>query len=117
MEIAVPAHQTWRARSGPAALPGSSGASPNDGASPVAICGQPARVGDALQIYLTGLGKATPGGDPNGNPLPTGSVAPANGSTLYLTVRTPNVKTLTGRTASQQIKSLVRHSRRAALKS
>jgi uncharacterized protein (TIGR03437 family) len=62
-----------------------------DGAIPSTNCGQPARIGDALQIYLTGLGKATPNGDPNGNPLPTGSVAPVNGSTLYLTVRTPKV--------------------------
>ena len=54
-------------------------------------CGQPAQVGDQVEIYLTGLGKATPKGDPNGAVLPTGSLAPANGSVLYQTVQTPVV--------------------------
>jgi uncharacterized protein (TIGR03437 family) len=55
------------------------------------VCGQPARVGDEIQIYLTGLGKATPNGNPSGNVLPTGSLAPANGSVLYETLQTPVV--------------------------
>jgi len=55
------------------------------------VCGQPAKVGDQVQIYLTGLGKATPNGNPNGNVLPTGSLAPANGSALYETLQTPVV--------------------------
>ncbi len=56
------------------------------------VCGQPAKVGDQVQIYLTGLGKATPNGDPNGQVLPTGSLAPADGSVLYKTLQMPKVK-------------------------
>ena len=65
---------------------------PSDCASLSALstCGQPAHVGDVLQLFVTGLGKATPGGDPAGLSLPTGKVAPASG-TLYLTVETPIV--------------------------
>ena len=55
------------------------------------VCGKPAEVGDQIEIYLTGLGKATPNGDPNGAVLPTGSLAPTNGSVLYKTVETPKV--------------------------
>ena len=55
------------------------------------ICGMPAKAGDQIEIYLTGLGKATPNGDPNGKVLPTGSLAPVNGSVLYKTVETPKV--------------------------
>ena len=56
-----------------------------------AICGQPARRGDVVQIYCTGLGRATPEGDASGLPLPTGSVAPPDGRPLYLTVSKPEV--------------------------
>jgi uncharacterized protein (TIGR03437 family) len=56
------------------------------------ICGKPAQVGDQIEIYLTGLGKATPNGDPNGKVLATGSLAPTDGSVLYKTVDTPVVK-------------------------
>lgn len=56
------------------------------------ICGKPAQVGDQIEIYLTGLGQATPNGDPNGKVLPTGSLAPTDGSVLYKTVETPVVK-------------------------
>jgi uncharacterized protein (TIGR03437 family) len=62
------------------------------------ICGKPAKVGDQVQIYLTGLGKATPNGDPNGKVLPTGSLAPTDGSVLYKTVAPPTV-TIGGVTA------------------
>ena len=55
------------------------------------VCGQPAQVGDQVEIYLTGLGRATPNGDPNGAVLPTGSLAPANGSVLYKTLQIPVV--------------------------
>jgi uncharacterized protein (TIGR03437 family) len=55
------------------------------------VCGKPAKVGDQVQIYLTGLGKATPNGDPNGKVLPTGSLAPTDGSVLYKTVAMPTV--------------------------
>jgi uncharacterized protein (TIGR03437 family) len=63
------------------------------------VCGKPAKVGDQVQIYLTGLGKATPNGDPNGKVLPTGALAPADGSVLYKTVQTPAV-TIGGVSAS-----------------
>jgi uncharacterized protein (TIGR03437 family) len=56
-----------------------------------ATCGQPAGAGDYIQIFVTGLGRATPGGDPNGKVLPTGSVAPADASVLYQTVQKPAV--------------------------
>jgi uncharacterized protein (TIGR03437 family) len=56
-----------------------------------AICGQPASPGDPIQIYATGLGRATPNGAPFGNSLRTGDVAPADGRTLYQTVETPRV--------------------------
>jgi uncharacterized protein (TIGR03437 family) len=52
-------------------------------------CGQPAKPGDNIVIYLTGGGLATPNGDPNGKPVPTGSVAPVDGSVIYKTVLTP----------------------------
>jgi uncharacterized protein (TIGR03437 family) len=61
------------------------------GLSAAATCGQPAGAGDYIEVFITGLGTATPGGDPNGKVLPTGSVAPANGSVLYLTVQKPAV--------------------------
>jgi uncharacterized protein (TIGR03437 family) len=61
------------------------------GLQAAATCGQPAGAGDYIEIFVTGLGTATPGGDPNGKVLPTGSVAPANGSVLYQTVQKPTV--------------------------
>ena len=67
--------------------------------NPLSICGQPASAGDFLVLYTTGLGKATPDGGPNGTPLRTGEVPPANGSVLYKTVETPSV-TLGGVPAS-----------------
>jgi uncharacterized protein (TIGR03437 family) len=67
--------------------------------TPAALCGQPAKAGGYLQIYVTGLGKATPGGDPNGAVLPTGTLAPISGNPLYETVATPTV-TIGGQPAS-----------------
>jgi uncharacterized protein (TIGR03437 family) len=58
--------------------------------SALSTCGQPAHVGDVLQVFVTGLGKATPGGAPGGLILATGQVAPASG-VLYETVETPIV--------------------------
>jgi phosphatidylinositol-3-phosphatase len=58
---------------------------------PTALCAQPAHPGDSLQIYVTGLGKATPNGDPSGAALLTGNVAPVNGTPLYRTIATPTV--------------------------
>jgi uncharacterized protein (TIGR03437 family) len=59
--------------------------------SALSLCGQPAAPGDYLVLYVTGLGLATPNGDPNGKPLTTGNVPPADGSVLYKTVATPTV--------------------------
>lgn len=56
-----------------------------------AYCVQPAHPGDYLQIYVTGLGAATPNGDSNGAVLPTGSVAPISGNPLFRTLLTPRV--------------------------
>ncbi len=56
-----------------------------------ATCGQPAHPGDFLQIYTTGLGLSTPNGDPAGAGLASGTLAPASGNPLYLTVATPTV--------------------------
>lgn len=61
-------------------------------ANPVANCGQPAAPGDYVVLYVTGLGEATPKGDPTGTPLATGVVAPSDGSTLYETIATPAVE-------------------------
>jgi uncharacterized protein (TIGR03437 family) len=61
------------------------------GLSSSSVCGQPARPGDNIVIYFTGGGLATPGGDPSGKPVPTGSVAPADGSVVYETVTIPQV--------------------------
>jgi uncharacterized protein (TIGR03437 family) len=69
-------------------IPGNCHAS---GISATTLCGEPARIGDFIQIYVTGLGKATLNGDPAGTPLPTGVVAPADGTTVYQTVATPGV--------------------------
>jgi uncharacterized protein (TIGR03437 family) len=58
---------------------------------PSAMCGQPATQGDNIQVFVTGLGKATPDGDPAGTPLATGQVAPADSSTVYQTLLHPTV--------------------------
>ena len=60
-----------------------------DGVAPLADCGEPVSPGVILQIFVTGLGKATPGGDLAGDPLPAGEVAP--GVPAYNTVETPVV--------------------------
>jgi uncharacterized protein (TIGR03437 family) len=54
-------------------------------------CGQPAKPGDAIVIYLTGGGLATPNGDPNGKPLATGVVAPLDGSVIYQMAARPSI--------------------------
>ncbi|HML15958.1 MAG TPA: hypothetical protein VK419_02995 [Bryobacteraceae bacterium] len=54
-------------------------------------CGQPATIGDILTIYLTGLGLATPNGNPAGKALPTGTNPPIDGSVLYETPTLPTV--------------------------
>ena len=69
-------------------IPGNCHAS---GIDATALCGEPASIGDFIQIYATGLGKATPNGDPAGTPLPTGSIAPSDGTAVYQTVAAPTV--------------------------
>jgi uncharacterized protein (TIGR03437 family) len=59
--------------------------------SPLAVCGQPADIGDYLVIYTTGLGITTPNGNSNGAPLKTGAIPPADGSVLYETPTKPTV--------------------------
>lgn len=66
--------------------------------STLSTCAQAARAGDVVEVFMTGLGAATPNGDPQGPVLPTGSVAPASGNPLYKTIATPRV-TIGGMTA------------------
>jgi uncharacterized protein (TIGR03437 family) len=54
-------------------------------------CAEPVSAGDFLEIYFTGLGKATPNGDPAGQPLRTGTTAPASGNPLYWMATKPVV--------------------------
>ncbi len=61
------------------------------GIDPASFCGRPAQPNDPLVIFVTGLGKATPDGDPSGQPLETGSLAPLDGNPLFRTVDTPVV--------------------------
>jgi len=67
--------------------------------SKLSECGQPATPGDTLVLYATGLGLATPNGDPNGKPLPPGQIPPIDGSVLYETPTTP-VVTIGGQPAA-----------------
>lgn len=87
--IAVAANTAWVAM--PLSMAASLGL-PSNCTVPAKFCGQPVHPGDYLEIYSTGLGAATPNGDPAGAVLPTGSVAPASGNPLYETVATPSVK-------------------------
>jgi uncharacterized protein (TIGR03437 family) len=83
--VAVTANTAWIAM--PASMAASYGLPTNCTALGAAsLCAQPAARGGYLQIYVTGLGKATPNGDPNGTVLPTGTLAPLSGSPLYSTV-------------------------------
>jgi len=59
--------------------------------SALSLCGEPAAPGSYLVLYVTGLGLATPKGNPNGQPLTTGDIPPANGSVIYETLATPTV--------------------------
>jgi len=67
--------------------------------SKLSECGQPATPGDTLVLYATGLGLATPNGNPNGTPLPTGQIPPIDGSVLYETPTMP-VVTIGGQPAT-----------------
>ncbi len=88
--VAVAANTAWIAM--PTAMAARMNLPTNCGSLvPAAVCGQPAHRGDYVQIYVTGLGQATPNGDPSGTPLQTGNVAPLNGRPVYLTTATPTV--------------------------
>ena len=85
---ALVANTAWRAM--PSSMAEALGMPQNckaAGVNPAAICGEPAAANDPIQIYVTGMGRATA----NGNTLRTGDVAPANGKPLYRTVETPRV--------------------------
>ena len=86
--VAVTANTAWIAM--PTSMAGGMGL-PTSCSALSTVCGQPAHPGDYLQIYVTGLGAATPNGDPNGAVLPTGTVAPVSGNPLYNTVAIPSV--------------------------
>ncbi|MBV9769429.1 MAG: hypothetical protein JOZ32_07650 [Bryobacterales bacterium] len=86
--VAVTANTAWIAM--PSSMAANLGLSTSCGTA-TTLCGQPAKPGAYLQIYATGLGKATPNGDPNGAVLPTGSLAPSSGNPLYETVEMPTV--------------------------
>ena len=58
---------------------------------PGSPCGEPAAAGDVLTLWVTGLGLTTATGTPDGDPLPTGEVAPADGNPIYFTTSTPQV--------------------------
>jgi minor extracellular serine protease Vpr len=89
---ALLANTAWRAI--PSSMAAAYGMAQNcraDRVNPAAICGEPALPGDHIQIYVTGLGRATVNGNPFGNTLRTGDIAPASGSPQYRTVETPRV--------------------------
>lgn len=103
--VAVTANTAWIAM--PLSMAATMGLPTNCNAlGAAALCAQPAHAGDYLQIYATGLGKATPNGDPNGTVLATGTVAPADGKPVYLTVATPTV-TIGGQPATVLFSGLV----------
>jgi uncharacterized protein (TIGR03437 family) len=60
--------------------------SPCPAQSPLAACAGPAHPGDSIVIFFTGGGRTLPG------PVPTGSVAPIDGSVIYTTAATPTLK-------------------------
>ncbi len=57
--------------------------------NPASYCGRPAKPGEAIQVFATGLGRATPGGDPAGDVLPSDQLPPSD--SLYWTVMRPQV--------------------------
>jgi uncharacterized protein (TIGR03437 family) len=88
--VAVEANTAWLAM--PTSMAAAMGLPQNCNAlSAATLCGQPVHAGAYLQIYATGLGKATSNGTPTAPVLPSGTPAPANGSLLYTTVATPTV--------------------------
>ena len=61
-----------------------------DGVNPAAFCAEPVKVGDTISVFVTGLGRATAGGDPDGAVLPTGELPPGV-PPLFETVHEPVV--------------------------
>ncbi|MCC6539779.1 MAG: hypothetical protein IT162_19680 [Bryobacterales bacterium] len=51
--------------------------------SPLSSCAQPVKAGDILQIYVTGMGRATSTGADPGPMIANGAIAPADGNPLY----------------------------------
>jgi uncharacterized protein (TIGR03437 family) len=87
--VALVANTYWFAM--PSSLAASYGLKACTGLPAASPCGQPAKPGDSLVIYFTGGGLATPNADAGGKPVPTGSVAPADGSVIYQTVVKPTI--------------------------
>jgi uncharacterized protein (TIGR03437 family) len=54
-------------------------------------CGRPILPGEPIQLFLTGLGRATPGGDPGAPPLSTPQIAPVDAKPLYRTIALPEI--------------------------
>ena len=63
-----------------------------EGIDPASYCAQPVAPGDVLEVFVTGLGRATAGADPTGAVLRTGEVAPPDGDPLFETIMQPEVK-------------------------
>ena len=59
--------------------------------NPASFCAQPVAAGDFIQIFVTGMGRATIGRNPAGAVLPTGELAPVDANRLYETVMNPQV--------------------------
>ena len=51
--------------------------------SALSTCAEPVKAGDIMQIYVTGMGRATTTGSDPGPMIANGAVAPADGSPLY----------------------------------
>lgn len=96
--IATLANTAWLVL--PASQTQALGLSACTGLSNAVQCGQPARRGDYVQVFVTGLGKTTPNGDPNGVPLPSDQIAPASGSPLYTMIAPLPSVTVGGATAN-----------------
>lgn len=102
--VALIGNTQWIAM--PTSMAGAMGLPNNCAAvSPQSTCGHPAHIGDVLQVFVTGLGKATPEGDPNALALATGTVAPAGANPLYMTVQQPIV-TIGGAPAQVQFSGI-----------
>jgi uncharacterized protein (TIGR03437 family) len=83
------ANSTWVVL--PAATAAAYKYAPCPAASLLTACAGPAHPGDAVVIYFTGGGRATPNGNPSGNTVATGQVAPVDGSVVYKTIVAPTL--------------------------